>query len=155
MALTEELKTIFLKKIAYIKANADVKSQKKFKLDLLERIGKRLVTYSNECLVCENAIIELGKILDDLTEAATNSKPSPAKEYHLYLKKLISHFEKQHKLVSDDYHLGLLMSTGMAIGVACGAAFNNMGLGLILGMCIGLAIGAGLDADAKKKGLVI
>jgi hypothetical protein len=155
MALTEEIKTTFLKKITYLKDNSDVKSYKRFKLDLLERIGNRLIAYSNECPDCEKAIVELGQILDNLAESATSSKPSPANEYHLYLKKLISHFVKRHKLVSENYYLGLWMSTGMAIGVALGAAFDDMGLGLILGMCAGLAFGAGLDADAKKKGVVV
>ncbi|MRI67530.1 glycine zipper family protein [Gracilibacillus thailandensis] len=48
------------------------------------------------------------------------------------------------------------MSIGTSLGVVFGLLiFDNIGLGLPLGIAMGVAIGAGLDADAKKKGMVL
>ncbi|AVR01153.1 glycine zipper family protein [Oceanobacillus iheyensis] len=48
------------------------------------------------------------------------------------------------------------MPIGTSLGVVFGLLiFEKIGIGLPLGVGLGVAIGAALDANAKKKGLVL
>jgi len=68
---------------------------------------------------------------------------------------IVSHLQKQHKLVTEGYYMGIGMTIGSGIGVSLGAAMENIGSGMPLGIGIGMAIGAALDAKAKRGGRII
>ncbi len=151
----DDFKSTLLNRLAYFKENCDSKLAKRLKLGKLERIMNRIISFSDTCHDCHHSIQELEKILNNPIDKFSGSDPSLYKAYHLYLKKLTSHLQKQHNLVAEDYYVGLWMSLGMAIGISFGVVFNDMAIGLVIGMCMGIAIGAGLDANAKKEGKVI
>lgn len=151
----EDLKSTLLNRLAYFKENCDLKLSKRLKLGKLERIMNRIISFSDTCHDCNHSLQELEKILDNPIDKLSGSGPALYKAYHLYLKKLTSHLQKQHNLVAEDYYVGLWMSLGMAIGISFGVVFDDMAIGLAVGMCVGIAIGAGLDAKAKKQGQVI
>jgi len=75
-----------------------------------------------------------------------------------YLKQIsviVKHLQKQHKLVTEGYYMGIGLAIGAAIGVALGAALGNPGIGPGIGVALGVAIGGYLDRKAKKEGRVI
>jgi len=151
----DDLKSTLLKRLSYLKENSDSRLAKRLKLEKLERIMNRIISFSEKCHDCNHSIQELEKILNNPIDKLSGSDPALYKAYHLCLKKLASHLQKQHNLVADDYYVGLWMSLGMAIGVSFGVVFNDLAIGLAIGMSVGIAIGAGLDANAKKEGKVI
>jgi len=67
------------------------------------------------------------------------------------VQKITRHLQKEHKLVTKGYYLGI----GMAMGIAIGAAADSTGMGLPIGIAVGLAIGRTLDDKANKEGRVI
>ena len=69
--------------------------------------------------------------------------------------KITNHLQKQHKLVTDGYYMGIGVAIGSGIGVALGAVMDNVGGGIPIGVGVGLAIGAALDAKARKEGRIL
>ncbi len=151
----DNLKNARLQRLSYLKENSDSRLAKRLKLEKLERIMNRIISYSEKCQNCHDSLLELEKILNHPIDQLAGSDPALYKVYHLFLKKLTSHLQKQHQLVPEDYYVGLWMSLGMAIGVSLGVVFDDLAIGIGLGMCVGVAIGASQDANAKKAGRVI
>lgn len=147
-----------LTQIKAIREAIDEKQAKKYNLPQLERVVKRLGQFSPECEECNNQLSQLEihveriKNLDDKVGAVHKEY---YKEYMKAVQKAIGHLQKEHKLVSEGYYTSTYMSIGLALGLPLGLTFGNMVMGMPIGLAIGLAIGAGMDADAKKKGLVI
>ena len=52
---------------------------------------------------------------------------------------------------SEPHYLPLLMSIGISVGMALGAAMQNIPIGMCLGLSIGVCLGAGLDAKKRNK----
>ncbi|MGB2129102.1 MAG: hypothetical protein ACPHXR_06450 [Flavicella sp.] len=73
--------------------------------------------------------------------------------------KILSHLEKEHKIVSKNHYRNMWMAIGMAaFGIPMGAAFGmslgNMGLlavGLPMGMAIGIGVGTAMDKKACEE----
>lgn len=141
-----------------IKENVDQKVSKELELDKCVRIIKRLDSFatSSNCKKCEHHLTELEDYFLRLKDTLTILTKDVLKEHRKLINNIISHLEKEHKLISEGYYLGIYMSIGISLGFVFGlVTFDNIALGLPIGMCIGIGIGAGLDADAKKKGRII
>ena len=132
------------------------KDYKKYKLELLSRVARRVDDFSATCGECQMFKQDITGLLQEIgyVVGMTMSKER-RKSYFKRLNNIIKHLQKQHKLVTEGYHTGIWMAIGTGIGVAIGAATDNVGIGTPIGVAIGLAIGAGLDAKAKKEGRVI
>jgi hypothetical protein len=51
---------------------------------------------------------------------------------------IISHLQKEHKLIAEGYYLAIFMSIGLSMGVAFGLTiFDNIGLGIPIGIVSG------------------
>ena len=144
--------------IARLKGKLNIKQAGSVKLNLLERIVKRLNSFSDTCDACRESTRNLKVFTDKMDTSWESFNKTDFKPYHIALKYCISHLEKNHKLVTEGYYASLYMAIFMPIGIAMGIAFNaswGIAIGVAVGMCIGLAVGSGMDADAKKKGQVI
>jgi len=102
------------------------KDYKKYKLDFLLRLAKRV------------------------DESKENRK-----SYFKTIGNITKHLRKQHKLVTAGYYLGICISIGTGVGIAIGAALGNPGIGPAIGIALGVAVGSYLDRKAKKEGRVI
>jgi len=134
------------------------KESKKYKLDLLLRVARRVADFSPSCGECQLSQPEITKLAGELGYLIQMPKQAPGearKSYHKTLNNIIKHLKKGHKLVTKGYYKGIWMAIGPAISVAIGAALENPGIGIGIGVAIGLAIGSYLDKKAEKEGRVI
>ena len=132
------------------------KDSKKYKLDLLLRVAKRVdefSSYCGECQVFQGEITGLVGELGNLVQLPDNKEGR--KSYNRTINTMVKHLQKTHKLVSKGQNMGIWMAIGVGIGTAIGAALDNPGIGTPIGIGIGLAIGSYLDKKAEKEGRVI
>ena len=153
----ERIRERILTKISEKKTYMDKKQINYYRLDLVERITKRLATFQDECRECADFIDKLEHYADTI---GTNTDKQTKREYDKYLNTIISHLASKHKLVEDNYYMSIYMPIGMMFGMAFGAVgiigdSSNMGIGISVGLCIGVALGVSQDAKAKKDGRVI
>lgn len=154
--MNNDLSEKLMKDIEELKSSINGQAVKKLDLDLLTRIVKKLDSISPECEKCSLTLDELEKHIKQLKDRGALLNENDFKQNKSKLNDIVSHLQKQHKLVTEGYYLGIYMSLGMSIGLVFGLLiFKNIALGLPIGMCLGIAIGSGMDADAKKKGMVI
>jgi hypothetical protein len=131
------------------------KEAKKYRLDLLQRVAKRVAEFSAECGHCQLFKEEITSLVGDLGYLIQMPDKQRRKNYHKKINNAVKHLRSEHKLLTEGQNVGLWVSIGTAIGVAIGAGMDNVGGGIPIGIGIGTAIGMALDARAKKKGRVI
>ena len=132
------------------------KDSKKYKLDLLLRLAKRMDEFSAICGKCQDFKEEITRLVGELGNLVQlpDSKVQ-RKSYNKTISTIVEHLKKEHKLVSDGFYLGIGMAIGTGVGTALGIALGSPGVGPGLGVGIGFAIGGYLDKKAKKEGRVI
>jgi len=143
-----------VKEINLHKDTLSQKDAKKYKLDLLLRVAKRVDSFSSGCGQCQMFQQDIATLTQDLGYLAQWSKER-RKSYFKTIDTIIKHLRKQHKLVSEGYYIGIGLVIGVGIGAALGAALGNPGIGPAIGIALGVAIGSYLDKKAKKEGRVI
>ena len=135
------------------------KEQKKYKLDLLLRVAKRVADFSSQCGKCQMFQPEITRLTEDLAVLLQMPKERQNKEqrknFFKTINNIIKHLQKQHKLVTEGQYMGMWTAVGSGIGVAIGAGLDNTGIGVAIGVAVGLAIGSYLDKKAKKEGRII
>ena len=132
------------------------KNAKKYKLDLLLRIAKRIDDFSSYCGECQAFKGEITGLIGELgTLIQISDNKIGRRSYSKTINNIVKHLQKTHKLVSDGYYKGVWMAIGTGIGAALGAALDNPGIGTSLGIGIGLAVGSYLDKKAKQEGRII
>jgi len=131
------------------------KDQKKYKLDLLLRVARRVADFSDECGQCQLFQPEITTLTQDLGSLVQMPDKARRKIYLKTINKIVKHLQSEHKLVTQGHNVGLWVAIGSGIGVAIGAGMDNVGGGIPIGMAIGVAIGMALDAKAKKEDRVI
>lgn len=162
MSENEDLKDLLIKEIADIKEGISTKRIKQLNLDLTEKIVYRVSSFASECIECRNYMHKLEADLSDIMKVVYQQEKNPLKDYFTNSKKITAHLRQKHNLVTEGYYTSVYMSIGIALGLPFGTAFSQVmgnmafiGIGLPIGLSIGLSIGAGLDAKAKKDGLLI
>ena len=130
------------------------KDSKKYKLDLLLRLTKRVDEFSATCGECQTFQPEITKLAEGLYYVFNISKEE-RKSYFKTISNITKHLQKKHKLVTEGQYMGMWTGIGIAIGAALGAIFDNPGAGTAIGIAIGLAIGRYMDNKAKKEGKFI
>ena len=143
------------KEINSYKLSLNKKDSKKYKLDLLLRIAKRVDDFSSVCGECQVFRQDITKLTEDLGYLVQIPDKGTRKVYFKTIDNIIKHLKKHHKLVTEGQYVGICMAIGTGIGAALGAALDNPGIGTGIGLPIGLAIGSYLDKKAKKEGKVI
>jgi F0F1-type ATP synthase assembly protein I len=132
------------------------KNSKRLYLSQLIRIIKRLESFSGDCEECKDYLLELSRLVEELKNKQCHLEKQELKEHQQKVNKVISHLQKEHKLVTEGTYLAIYMSIGMSLGLVFGLLLlDNLAMGLPFGMIFGVAIGVTLDENAKKKGLTI
>lgn len=127
---------------------------KRYKLEFLERIAKRVDGFSSVCGECYQAKGEITTLLNNL-KGLIQISPMATKDYRNKINKMVGHLRKKHKLVPAGTYTAIGNGVGVALGVSVGIAMDNVGAGLGAGAGIGFAIGTALEAKAKKDGKTI
>lgn len=142
-------------KIEKLRSTISKEHSKRLDLNKCERVVDKLGSFSEGCIECQQKLLNLKNHFEQL-EAKVNEIDKESKHHKQVIRGIVSHLQKEHKLVPEGFYLSLYMSIGMSIGVMFGLTImDNLALGISFGMSTGIALGAGLDADAKKKGNTI
>ena len=144
-----------IKAINLHKDTLSKKDAKKYKLDLLLRVAKRVDDFSSYCGECQMFQQDITRLIEDLGYLVQMPNKEASKSYSKTINNIVKHLQKQHKLVSEGQKKGIWIGVGMGIGTAIGAALDNPGIGIAIGVAIGLAIGSYVDKKAKEEGKVI
>ncbi|MCM3634702.1 hypothetical protein [Paenibacillus camelliae] len=146
-----------LKAIVYeLSHQVDEPVAAKLELERCHRIIEKLSSFAPVCEVCVQQLIELENHFVHRRDQLAQLSSADVSVHKQLIDSIKSHLMKQHKMVTSGLYLSIYMSLGTSLGVVFGLlVFDNIGLGLPLGIGVGVAIGAALDADAKKKDLVI
>ncbi len=136
------------------------KEVKKYKLDLLLRIARRVVEFSDECGRCQLFQQEITRLTGDLSNSVQISALVPVpkatrRRYFKSIKNMVKHFQSHHQLVTKGHYVGLWSAIGSGVGVALGTGAGNFGIGMPIGIALGVAVGGSLDNKAKKEDRVI
>ena len=142
-------------KISSYQNSLSKKEQKKFQLDLLLRVTRRVAGFYDECGECQLFQQEITAYVNELGNMIHLADNARRKQYAKRLKQTVRHLQGQHKLVPKGYYIGIWTSIGTGIGVAIGAGMDSVGAGIPIGISIGVAVGMMLDAKAKKEDRVI
>ncbi|MCD6299628.1 MAG: glycine zipper family protein [Dehalococcoidales bacterium] len=144
-----------VKEINLYQNSLNKKVSKKYKLDLLLRIAKRVAEFSTQCGQCQMFQQDITTLTKELSYLPQTQNKEAQKRYFKTIGNITKHLQKQHKLVTKGQYIGTGMAIGAGTGVALGAALDNAAIGPALGGTIGLAIGSYLDKKAQKEDRVI
>lgn len=153
-----------IKTINNLKINLNEKEVKKLNLDLLEKLYKKLKTFSNDCKECSDYLNRLEKHIQFLEENQYSLTKDIYKRNDELINDITTHIREGHNIIQEDYYTGIYTALGISIGSGLGVSiglliFDNIGLGIPigtgLGTSIGLVIGANMDKKAKEEGRVI
>ena len=144
-----------VKEINLHKDTLGQKDAKKYKLDLLLRVTKRVDSFSSECGQCQMFQQEVTALAQDLGNLIQLPGKERRRSHIKKIDNIVKHLKKEHKLITEGYYRGMGMIMGPAIGTGIGAASDNTGAGIAIGVAIGLVIGNYLDKKAEKEGKVI
>jgi hypothetical protein len=135
------------------------KESRKYRLDQLLRIARRVDDFSGICAQCQGYQQEIARMVQDLSLMVQMPDKEGQKKYFKTIASLTEHLKNVHKLVDKGHYIGMGIGIGMAvgagIGTALGAVLDNPGIGTGIGAGLGLAIGAYLDKKARGEGKVI
>lgn len=143
------------KEVNVLKDTLNEKDYKKYKLNLLLCVAKRIAEFSPECGQCQLLRQDVTTLVHDVGNLVQMTDREKRKTYFKSVKRIVGHLQKQHKLVTEGYYMGIGVAIGTGIGVALGIAMDEVGGGIPIGIGIGVAIGAALDAKARKEGRVL
>jgi hypothetical protein len=143
------------KKLDPYRDSLSKKEQKRYQLDLLARVARRVTAFNEECGECQLYQQEIGAYVNELGNMVHLEDNVRRKRYAKRLKQTVRHLQSQHKLVPKGHYVGIWISIGTGIGVVIGAGMSSVGAGIPIGIGIGVAIGTMLDNKAKKEDRVI
>ena len=143
------------KQINQLEVTLNEKDYKKYKLKMLLCVAERIAEFSPECGQCQIFQQDISTLTQDVGNLVQVADKDRRKAHIKTINGIIGHLQKQHKLVTEGFYMGIGMVFGSAIGVALGAVIDTFGGGIPIGVGVGIALGAALDAKAKKEGRVI
>jgi hypothetical protein len=135
------------------------KDVKKYKLDVLLRVARRVDDFSQTCDECRTYQKEIEGAVQELDFLIQRPDRQQHRKYTKTVFNITEHLKKVHKLVGKGHYMGVGIGIGMAvgagIGAALGAVLDNPAVGTGIGVALGAAAGAYLDRKAKEEGRVI
>jgi len=148
-----------IEEIGLHKERLSRRESKKYKLDLLLRVTRRVADFSSLCGECQMFKQEITGLTQDLALLVQIPRSQQNKEqrrnYFRIINNIIKHLQKQHKLVTEGQYIGISLAIGVGVGTVLGLVFGNPGVGPGIGTAIGIAIGSYLDKKAKREGRTI
>ncbi len=131
------------------------KDYKKYKLDLLLRIARRVEEFSYICGQCQLSQQEITGLAKELSLLIQIPNRENSKSYFKAINDIVKHLQKEHKLVKAGQNKGKWIGISLGISTALGIVLDNVGGGVAIGVAIGIAIGSYMDKKAKEEGRVI
>ena len=145
--------------ISQYRVTLGTRDARKYRLDQLLRIAKRVDEFADICAECQTHQQEINQMVQNLSMMVQMPDKEAFKKYSKTIVNITEHLKKANNLVDKGHYTGLGIGIGMAvgagIGTALGAAFDNPGIGTGIGVGVGLIIGAILDKRARDEGKVI
>jgi hypothetical protein len=141
-------------KIEKYKKSFTKSESRKYRLEFLERVVKRVNEFSATCGECYQHKGEITTLLNNL-EGLIQLSPMATKDYRNKINKIVGHLRKEHKLIPAGTFTAIGNGVGVALGTSLGLATDNLAAGIGAGAGIGVAVGAALEAKAKKDGKTI
>jgi len=145
-------------RIATLKSSLTPREYKKFKLDYLLRLARRVAEFSEICPECQIYRSDISDLVKELGGITLMSKDD-RKRYSSKMNEITKHLKKAHKLVSAGYYVSMGAGFGWLAGTALGAVLDIAGIetgaGMGIGIALGYGVGALLDRKARKEGRVI
>lgn len=127
---------------------------RKYKLEFIGRVAKKVDQFSSTCGVCFQSQGEITALVDFL-DVQFQLPAIATKEYHRKINRIVHHLRKEHKLIPAGTYTAIGNIAGVAVGVAVGFATGNIGAGIGIGAGLGVGLGSALEAKAKKDGKII
>ncbi len=137
-----------------IKKKFSKKEERKYKLELLEKVCKRVDEFSSTCGECYQYKGVISNLLQNLGGIVQLS-PTAGRDHNTKINDIVKHLRKNHKLIASGAYMAIGNGIGVALGVSIGAALGNVGAGIGIGAGLGAAVGAVLEAKAKKERKII
>ena len=143
------------KQIGLLEETLDRHNYRRYKIDMLQCLANRIDQFSSECGQCQMFKEDVATLVQDASNISQMPTREGRKQYLKSMNSIVGHLQKQHKLVTEGYYIGLGVAIGSGIGVAIGVAMDSIGSGIPIGVGVGIAIGAALEAKAKKEDRII
>ena len=143
------------KQVDLLKDSLAERDYKKYKLRMLLCVAERVAQFSPECGQCQMFQQDVTTLAQGVGNIAQMSNKESRKHYFRSMDRIISHLQKQHKLVTEGYYVGMWTGIGTALGLPIGIPLGNIALGIPFGLAMGVAAGTYLDAKAKKEGRIL
>jgi len=143
------------KKVGELSNTLSGKDYRKYKLDLLLCIAQRVDGFFSECPQCQAFRQDITTLTQDAGNVVQIADRESRKAYFKAINSIIGHLQRQHKLVTEGYYMGICMALGAGLGVALGTAMDYIGSGIPIGVGVGVVIGVALDTKAKKEGRIL
>ena len=148
--------------IEQFKIGISPREKKRYKLDLLLRVARRVDEFSQVCGECQSFREEIEGLVKELSlllQMPGKPDKTAEKKYTDSVKTLVAHLKKTHKLVDKHYYLSIGGSIGTGIGIALGGLFGELldvpAIGTPVGIILGFGIGYYLDKKAEREGRLI
>ncbi len=143
-----------LEAIRQQRATLEATGKKKYQLDLLERVVRRVSDFSTDCSECLSSQAKITELVSGVRGQGPPDKVA-LKAYRKRLRSLTLHLYKIHRLRPSGSMTAIGITLGSAVGISLGNGMRNMGAGIAMGTGLGIALGAGLEARAKREGRTI
>jgi len=135
----------YIAEIEHITRDFDVKMIKKYKIDSLISLNKKLTNLENADI--EKSMLELKRILKNIEDKEPKQNRIYRKEFEVLKKTVIKEYGFHQKGSVIESHIAL----GLVFGVSIGAALTNaMATSSGVGLAIGIAIGSGIGNKKEK-----
>jgi hypothetical protein len=140
--------------INQLKEKFSKKEERKYKLELLEKVSKRVAEFSSTCGECYQYKGVISNMLQNLGGLVQLS-PTAERDHQNKINDMVKHLRKKHRLITAGAYMAIGNGVGVALGVSIGGALGNIGAGIGIGAGLGAAIGAALEAKARKEKRII
>lgn len=141
------------KRIDNLKSAMKPKDVKGLQLDYLKIIIKRLDKESLTCEKCDYLKKDLSESINILEDKKVITQVQ-RKAYNGRMRLVITHFRKEHGIVTSNYYAGLYSHYGLIVGIALGISFFDKALIMLMIMFlspfIGKLIGGYIDSKNDK-----
>ncbi len=155
------------REIGSIEEGLDQRGQKRYKLNLLLRLTKRVASFSADCKECQHWQGEISRLTEDL-KCLHQMTPRKYKGYLTTTKSITRHLKQKHGLIEGRQYTRRFVSIGAAIGILLiilGYVLLNFGITLLvlsvtlpalfIRVILSYAFGWFLDRRAKKDDRLI
>lgn len=155
MTLPEKWAEDRLQQVDRLKHNLTRQQIRRYRVDLLPGLIRRLPALSQSCEACLQSAVALKDCLQ-LLEARTPDPPASLwQDCRSQIHLLVTHLEKNHGIVPPEHYTEQYMALGTALGLMLGTLTGHLAPRLMIGMLLGILLGTTRDRKAAGESRVI